>query len=71
MKLNKNPFYNSSGYPDPTAYYGTKDAMKEEKELDKAVHDLMHAIRYIVNLAGFEVIGRIHFKHKETGKDFK
>ena len=70
MKL-KNPKMNREGYSDPTAFYGTKQIIKEEHDMDKAVHDLMHIIRYIVRLAGFEVVGRIHFRHTQTGKDFK
>lgn len=30
----RNPFYNSEGYPDPTAYHGTKEIIKAENELD-------------------------------------
>ena len=65
------PFFNSEGYADPTAFYGTKNIVKEEKELEDKVHTLVHVIRDIASLAGFEVIGRIQFKHKKTGKEFK
>lgn len=69
--MSKNPFFNSSGCPDPTAYHGTKEIIKEETEMENKVHDLVHVIRIICNLAGFEVVGRITFKHKKTGKEFK
>lgn len=62
---------NNEGYHDPTAYYGTKEIIKEETEMEKEVHSLLHIIRYIANLAGFEITNRIHFKHKKTGKEFK
>lgn len=65
------PFFNSEGYADPTAYFGTQQIIKEEKELEDKVHTLVHVIRDITNLAGFDVIGRIQFKHKKTGKEFK
>ena len=65
------PFFNSEGYADPTAHFGTQKIIKEEKELEDKVHTLVHVIRDIANLAGFEVIGRIQFKHKKTGKEFK
>ena len=71
MSANKNPFYNSSGYPDPTAYYGTKEVIKGEQELEKKVHNLVNVLKFIVEWAGFEFIGRIQIKHKETGKEFK
>lgn len=65
------PFFNAEGYADPTAYFGTKNIIKEETEMEEKVHTLVHVIRDIANLAGFEVIGRIQFKHKKTGREFK
>ena len=49
----------------------TKEIIKEETEMEKEVHSLLHIIRDIANLAGFEITNRIHFKHKKTGKEFK
>ena len=65
------PFFNNEGYSDPTAFYGTRNIVKEETEMENKVHTLVHVIRDIVNLAGFEVIGRIQFKHKKTGREFR
>ena len=65
------PFFNSEGYADPTAYFGTKNIIEEETEMENKVHSLVHIIRDVANLAGFEVIGRIQFRHKKTGKEFK
>lgn len=62
---------NSEGYVDPTAYYGMKEVVKQESKEDAAVHRLIHHIRYVSGLAGFEVTGRITFKHKESGRVFK
>lgn len=67
----KNPYLNAEGYPDPTAYYGMKNITKEEQEIEKRVHDLVHIIKSLSDTVGFEVVGRIHFKHKKTGKEFK
>lgn len=53
--------YNSEGYPDPTAYYGTKEIVREESEQERRIR----------HLAGFEVVGRITFKDKKTGKEFR
>ena len=68
---NQNPFYNHEGYADPTAYHATKSIMKEEADLEKKVHKLIHLIRDAAELAGFEVVGRIHLKHKKTRKEFR
>lgn len=69
--MNKNPKFNAEGYSDPTAYYGTKEIIKQESEMDKQLHSLVHVIRDVTNLAGFEVVGRITFRHKKTGKEFR
>lgn len=62
---------NSEGYADPTAYHGMKELIREEEIMDKQVNDLVHIIKTTCNLVGYEVIGRIQFKHKKTGKEFR
>ena len=66
-----NPFYNDKGYPDPTAHYATKSITKEEKELEKKAHNLVNVLKFIVEWAGFEFIGRIQLRHKKSKKEFK
>lgn len=39
--------YNNEGYPDPTAYYGMKEIVKEESEQERKIRHLMHIIREI------------------------
>lgn len=63
--------YNSEGYPDPTAYYALKPIIKEENELNKKVHNLVNTLKFIVDWAGFEFIGRIQIRHKQSGKEFR
>lgn len=62
---------NSEGYHDPTAYFGMKEVVKQDAELDRRVHSMVHCIRDVANLAGFEIENRIVLKHKKTGKVFK
>lgn len=71
MGNNKNPFFNASGCPDPTTYHALKPIIQEEQELDKKVHNLVNVLKFIVEWAGFEFIGRIQIKHKQTGKEFR
>nr|WP_308742083.1 hypothetical protein [uncultured Anaerocolumna sp.] len=71
MANNKNPFLNESGYADPTAYNALKPVIMEEAELDKKVHNVVNVLKFIVDWAGFEFIGRIQIKHKKTGKEFR
>lgn len=64
-------YLNHEGYPDPTAHYGIKEVVKEESEQERRIRHLMHIVKEAAHLAGFEVVGRITFKNKKTGKEFK
>lgn len=68
-------YRNKEGYPDPTAgeAIGTiaKEERKEEKERNAAVTSLITMLKQIISLAGFEVVGRIVLKDKETGKEYR
>lgn len=64
-------YLNHEGYPDPTAHYGIKEVVKEANELEKKVHNLINVLKFIVDCAGFEFIGRIQIKHKKTKKEFR
>lgn len=71
MGENKNPFLNQSGYADPTAYHALKPIVKEDQELEKKVHNLVNVLKFIVDWAGFEFVGRIELRHKKSRKEFK
>lgn len=62
---------NASGAKDPTAYYALEPIIKAETEVDRQVHKLIAVIKNVASLAGFEVIGRVEFRHKSTGREFK
>ena len=64
-------YFNAEGYPDPTAYKALNPIVREEKELEKKVRALVDIIHDVSHIAGFEVVGKIHLKHKRTGKEFK
>ena len=64
-------YYNKEAYPDPTAYYGMKNAMMEEEQLEAEANRLVHIIKSICDIGGFEVVGRIQFRHKKSGKEFR
>lgn len=71
MGSNRNPYYNASGCPDPTAYHALKPIIQEEADLDRKVHTLVHVVKFIIDATGFELIGRIQIKDKRTGKEFR
>jgi hypothetical protein len=62
---------NKSGYHDPTAYMAIEKVSKEEEELYLKVLELVKVFRNIANFAGFELVGRIHLKHRKTGREFR
>lgn len=71
MGNNKNPLYNKSGCADPTAFYGIKNVVREETEIDGKAHELIKVLKFIINSAGFELMERIEIKHKKSGKEFR
>lgn len=62
---------NASGAKDPTAYEALQPIIKAETEVDRQVHKLIAVIKNVADLAGFEVMGRVEFKHKKTGREFR
>ena len=58
---------NGEGYQDPTAYKG----MQTTVDLESKVAFLIKVLKFIIRSAGFELVGRIVIKDKETGKVFR
>ena len=63
----KNPYFNHEGYADPTAYHGMKNVIQIEQQ----VSDIIHVVKLICDLSGFEVVGRITLRHKKSGREFE
>ena len=66
-----NQKYNSEGYADPTAYYGTKEIIREENETEKRAYDLIKVLKFIIRSCGFELIERVKIKDTKTGREFR
>lgn len=66
-----NPKYNGEGYHDPTAYEALKPIIKEDAAVQNKVNKLMTALKLVVDLAGFDLIGRIQVRHRKSGKEFR
>ena len=64
-------YRNKEGYPDPTAGKAIREVQKEERERITAVTSLITMLKQIISLAGFELVGRITLKDKETGKEYR
>lgn len=70
--MNKsNPYYNSEGYADPTAFYGTKQIVKEETETERKASELIKVLKFIIRSSGFELVERIKIKDTKTGREFR
>lgn len=65
--MNADPRKNDKGYSDPTPYNALKNLDKEEDRLRK----LIHTIRYISDLAGFSIEGRIVLVDKKSGRVYR
>lgn len=59
--------YNPEGYRDQTAYDAIKNVMEEEEK----VSILIHIIKQILRLAGFEPIRRIEIRSLKTGREYR
>lgn len=65
-------YKNCEGYSDPTAGGAMAVVKREEvQELTDKNHKLIQVIRNVVDLAGFEIVGRVTLKHKKSGRVFK
>lgn len=66
-----NPYYNNEGYAGPTAYAGTKNIIREESETERRASELIKILKFIIRLAGFELIERVKIKDTKTGRKFR
>lgn len=73
MGNNGKPWLNDSGCPDPTAYAAMQNIRKEERNqpTDENARLVVTTIKNILDLSGFELIGRIQIRHKKSGKIYK
>lgn len=61
------PWQNKEGYPDPTAYEGLKPIIREDEEQQRRLSNLIFVLKYIIHLAGFELLNRVELRTSETG----
>lgn len=65
------PWENKEGYPDPTAYKGMKHIIQAETQQEKRLATLIFVLKYIINLAGFDLLNRIELKDRKSKKVFR
>lgn len=65
------PWQNGEGYADPTAYAGMNPVIQEETEREKRVNTLIFVLKYIIRLAGFDLLNRIEIRDKKSGREYR
>lgn len=63
----RKPWENKSGCPDPTAFEGEKQISEEEQK----VADLVWIIKKIARWAGFEILNRVEFRDRRSGRTYR
>ena len=69
-------YKNAEGYSDPTPGEAMSNIRKEQRQQEAAerlavISRLIPVMTQTAELAGFEVVGRITLKDKETGKEYR
>ncbi len=68
-------YKNQEGYHDPTAGEAMANISREDRQREAerlaAIGDIMPIIRQTAALLGFEITGRITFRDKATGKEYR
>lgn len=59
-------YRNSEGYKDPTA----GEAISSADRPPKQIVEVIRLIKSVASLAGFEVVGRIRLRDRETGREW-
>lgn len=59
---------NKEGYPDPTAYQALRNIQAAEDAEKKRISELIRTLKYIIDLAGYEMVGGIQLRGKPPGK---
>lgn len=69
--MNNDPRRNNEGYKDMTAYAALNTVTKDEQVVQNKLSKLILCLKLIIELSGFELVGRIQLKHRKSGKEFR
>lgn len=62
---------NSEGYADPTAFAALNPIIRSEAEAEKRAITLIKTLKYIIGLAGFELLSRIEIRDTRNGREYR
>lgn len=66
-------YRNKEGYADPTAgaaIHETEPKVKK-REYNLEVTNLVSVLKQMIDIAGYEMVGRIVLRDKDTGKEYR
>lgn len=65
-------YKNNEGYADPTAGAALNGVELKSKKMEynPEVTNLVTVLKQIIDLAGYEMVGRITLKNKSNGKEY-
>ena len=66
-----NPKNNIHGYADPTAYAAIREPDKYYNHINKKARRILGVVRYMLKVAGFDLVERLEIKHIKSGRLFK
>lgn len=69
--MSRGGYYNQEGYPDPTAYYGIRQAMAEDTESVQRANALIKELKALIRESGFELMARIELRDKRSGREYR
>lgn len=66
-------YRNKEGYADPTAGAAIHEAESKVKkrEYNPEVTNLVSVLKQMIDIAGYEMVGRIVLRDKDTGKEYR
>lgn len=64
-------YRNKEGYADPTAGAAIHEAETKKKEYNPEVTNLVSVLKQMIDIAGYEMVGRIVLRDKDTGKEYR
>ena len=69
----KMTYKNTEGYADPTAGAAIIQAepRPKKKEYNPEVTALVNILKQILDIAGYEIVGRVTLRDKDTGKEYR
>ena len=65
-------YRNPEGYPDPTPYHAIRNIEYPERDsADIQAYRLIKCLLVLLDINGYELVGRLNIRDKHTGREYK